>query len=566
LVLNKRITRKKNKRQSSLILTISTTGLLLIGGILSYLLFTQGSPLTRDLPVGANVIPQDALLAVSLTTDRSQWQNLQAFGTPETQQDLTKKLVYFRDHLLNNSGYDWQHDIQPWVGNAVTVAVLPPPVTGSMLKSTEPTQIDPLNSAQSLVMVLPVKDREIARNSLINVKTQQLNKWVYRVYQGITIKQTETRTKENLAIALLDSHFLAIANSATTIEKAIDAYKNGVSLATLAGFSENMPKIASFQPFAQFYVNVPLAVRIALTDPNHRLPAQVLSQLQNNQGLAGTITLESTGIKTKGVSWLNPQSQHTLLMENKAGTMQNRLPSETTMILSGSNLLNWWHDYASTSEGNPLAPMVPDELRRGIKSLLHLDLEKDLLNWMQGEFAVSLIPYHPQTVSADNFRAGLVLMVHVSDRTAAENSWKQIDTLMQNQYHFSIQLEKVGDQQIVNWITAFGTLTATHGWLDGDVAFLTLGAPVSHKIIPPPENALANYSPFQQTVSGELNPPSAEFFLDVEQMEQNFNINALFPQQQALLDSSKFIGVTTAVNDSHSSRYDVCITLKKSGK
>jgi len=528
------------------------------------LLFTQGGLLTRDLPVGANVIPQDALLAVSFTTDRSQWQNLQAFGTPETQQDLTKKLEYFRDHLLNNSGYDWEHNMQPWVGNAVTLAVLPPPVTGSI------PEIDPHNSDQSLVMVLPVKNPEMAKNSLTNVKPQQLHKWVYRVYQGITIKQTETRTKENLpenlVIALLDSHFLAIANSPTAMEKTIDAYKNGVSLATLAGFSENMPKIANFQPFAQFYVNVPLAARIALTDPNHRLPAQVLSQLQNNQGLAGTMTLESTGIKIKGVSWLNPQSQHTLLMENKAGTMQNRLPSETTMLLSGSNLLNWWHDYASTSEGNPLAPMAPDELRRGIKSLLHLDLEKDLLNWMQGEFAVSLIPNHPQTAAAENFRAGLVWMVHVSDRQAAENSWKQIDTLMQNQYHFSIQSEKIGDQQIVNWITAFGTLTATHGWLDGDVAFLILGAPVSHKIIPPPENTLANYSPFEQTVSPELHPPSAEFFLDVEQMQQNFNINALFPQQQALLDSSKFIGVTTAVNDSHSSRYDVFITLKKSGK
>ncbi|MDZ8224190.1 DUF3352 domain-containing protein [Nostoc sp. ChiVER01] len=560
---------KKNKKPS-LVLTLSAAGLLIGAGSVGYWLLSQRQRASSDLLVGANIIPGDALFAVSLTTDPQQWQKLREFGTKETQAELDRNLVELRDRFLTNNGYDFQKDIAPWVGNDVTIAILAPAIVSKAAPKPVTTNEDAASDQQSMVMVLPVKNPEIAKNILAQPKTLKQGKWIDRIYQGIAIKQSEGQAGENFSAALLDGRFLVITDNPKATERAIDAYKNQTSLATTGGFAENFPKIADYQPFGQFYVNVPTAAKIAAASPNRPIPAQVLAQLQNNQALAGTMTLETEGIRFKGVSWLNPNSQRVLAVENKAGQMQNRVPAETLMMLSGGNLQRLWGDYVLTSQGNPLSPIAPEQLRGGIKSLTTLDLDKDLLSWMKGEFSLSLIPTTPKQGSPDDFRLGLLFMVQTSDayggqslRNSAETSIKQLDDVMRNQYQFQVQSAKVAGQPVVNWVSPYGTLTATHGWLDGDVAFLVVGAPITDKILPKPNNTLASTIPFQQTVPTEPNPANGQFFLDVERTVKNFPLPTLIPNQQALLDATRSIGMTSAVSDSRSNLYDIFIALKK---
>ncbi|MGF2038811.1 MAG: DUF3352 domain-containing protein [Nostoc sp. CmiVER01] len=560
---------KKNKKPS-LVLTLSAAGLLIGAGSVGYWLLSQRQRASSDLLVGANIIPGDALFAVSLTTDPQQWQKLREFGTKETQAELDRNLVELRDRFLTNNGYDFQKDIAPWVGNDVTIAILAPAIVSKAAPKPVTTNEDAASDQQSMVMVLPVKNPEIAKNILAQPKTLKQGKWIDRIYQGIAIKQSEGQAGENFSAALLDGRFLVITDNPKATERAIDAYKNQTSLATTGGFAENFPKIADYQPFGQFYVNVPTAAKIAAASPNRPIPAQVLAQLQNNQALAGTMTLETEGIRFKGVSWLNPNSQRVLAVENKAGQMQNRVPAETLMMLSGGNLQRLWGDYVLTSQGNPLSPIAPEQLRGGIKSLTTLDLDKDLLSWMKGEFSLSLIPTTPKQGLPDDFRLGLLFMVQTSDayggqslRNSAETSIKQLDDVMRNQYQFQVQSAKVAGQPVVNWVSPYGTLTATHGWLDGDVAFLVVGAPITDKILPKPNNTLASTIPFQQTVPTEPNPTNGQFFLDVERTVKNFPLPTLIPNQQALLDATRSIGMTSAVSDSRSNLYDIFIALKK---
>jgi hypothetical protein len=182
---------------------------------------------------------------------------------------------------------------------------------------------------------------------------------------------------------------------------------------------------------------------------------------------------------------------------------------------------------------------------------------------MKGEFSLSVIPNTPKdTVTAD-FRAGLVFMVRASDRTLAEASLKQLDEVMKTQYQFKIQLGTVADKPVVNWIGLNDKLIATHGWLEGDIAFLVIGAPIADKIVPKPSNTLANTIPFQKTVPLEPNPKNGQFFIDVERTAKNFPLPILFPNQKTWLAATRTIGMTTAVSDSRSTRYDIFFTLKK---
>ncbi len=384
----------KKKKKPSLVLTLSGAGLLIGGGIAAYWLLTQGKPLSRDLPVGANIIPQDALFTVSLSTDSSQWEKLRSFGTKQSQAALDKNLIGWRDRFLAKEGFDFKKDVSPWVGDQVTIAILAPktPVTAS-----KPVASDGKLATveQSLVMVLPIKDRNKIQTAFAQPKALK-GKWVEREYEGITIQEAQTNSGEKLSTAIIEERFLVIADNPKATERTIEAYIGKATLANSNGFAKHLPKIATYQPLAQFYVNVPSAAQIAsTTSAKRRLPAQVLAQLKNNQGLAGTLSVESEGLRLKGVSWLKPSSRKVLAVENKPTTMPSRLPAETLMMFSGGNLRRLWADYVLTAQKNPLSPVKPEKLRDGFKNITSLDLDRDLLSWMGGEFVVSVVPQTP---------------------------------------------------------------------------------------------------------------------------------------------------------------------------
>lgn len=545
------------KRKSSLLLTLGAAGLLIGGGVAAYWFLLQRDSGSSDLPVGASIIPQDALVALSVSTDTNQWQQLRQYGTKETQAELEKNLTQLRDRFLTANGYNYQQDIQPWVGEEVTIAVLPP--------TTQPNSPTKTTDKQSIVMVLPIENPASAKQLLEQPKPLKQGRWSERNYKGLEIREIVAPT-QNYSAAVVDQRFLLVTDNPRATDKAIDTYKGATaSLAQTVGYTKALSQIANDQRFAQVYVNVPAAAQVAAANPTRSFSPQGLAQLQNNQGLAATVNLEPEGMRLKSISWLKPNSQRVYQVENKAGNMPRRLPAQTLMMVSGGSLQQLWQDYVQDAQSNPLAPLRPQELRGGVKSITGLDLDRDLLGWMGGEFALSVIPSAASAESKD-FALSLVLMVKTSDRPSAERSFEQLDQVMRSRYQFQIQESKTKDQPVVNWIAPYGTVTATHGWLDGDVAFLALGAPVAEQIIPKPATNLASTAQFQKTVPSELNPTNGQFFLNVEQGVRALPLPQFFPNQKMLFDATRSIGVTSAISDNRSIRYDIFFALKKNAQ
>lgn len=546
------------KNKPSLLLTLGASGLLIGGGIAAYWILSQRNWL-GDMPVGANIIPQDALLTVSVATDAAQWQQLREFGTKQTQAELDKNLAELRDSFLTTNGYNYQQDVQPWVGQEVTIAFLPPqnpPTTKS-----SPNSSATATNKQSVLMVLPIENSAAAKQILSKPKPLKQGKWVARNYKGVQIKETQGVPSQNYSTTVLDQRFLVVTDNPKATERVIDTYKGGASIAKTTGYTQALDKIKA-QRFAQIYVNVPAAARVAAGNPSRSFSPQGLAQLRNHQGLASTVILESEGIRFKSISWLKQNSQRVHMVENKAGKMQSRLPADTLMMISGGNLQQLWQDYAQ-GVSNPLAPIPPENLRGGVKSLTGLDLERDLLSWM-GEFSLSIIPAAPTGDSKD-FALSLLFMVETSDRLKAEKSLQQLDKVISRQYQFQIQETKVGGKPVFNWISPYGTLTATHGWVDENVAFLTLGAPIVDQIIPKPAITLASTEQFQKTVPA-VSPNNGQFFLNVNPTVKALPLQQFLPNQQTLLEAMRSIGVTAAVSDQRSVRYDMFVSLKKTEK
>jgi Protein of unknown function (DUF3352) len=578
------------KKKPSLPLTLGAATLLIGGGAAAFWVLVQRQSLS-GMPVGVNVIPQDALIVLSLSTEGNQWQQMRAFGTPQSQAAFNRTLTQLRDRFLTPNGYNYQRDIQPWVGKEVTFALLPsqspPPQANATQSSSTLTPPTTASSQQSVVMILPIDQPLQAKQALepTNSPLQQ-GKWLNRSYKGVEIKETKNSNALNpnsmqYSATVLDRRFLIVTTNPKATEQVIDTYQAGASIANTPGYRAALSKIESERAFAKLYLNVPVAAAAA-RNSQPQLSPQGLAQIQQ-QGIAATVTLKPEGLLFKSISWLKPNSEKKYLVKNEAGKIPSRLPSDTLMMMSGGNLQRFWQEYVQSAQSNPLTPFKPEEMRDQVKKFTHLDLEQDLLPWMAGEFSLSLMPLPQATPNAGdnqvaaNTGPGLVFMVKASDPGAAQKSIAQMNQVMREQNNFKVEETKVGDRSATKWISPTQELTITQGWLEDNVAFLTLGTPVTGALVPQSQTALAQSDRFRNTVPLALNPNNGHFFLDVERLGVDSTARLLTFLFQLSTDPStqkaiatqlapiRGIGVTAAVSDERSTRFDIFVSLKKAG-
>jgi Protein of unknown function (DUF3352) len=413
-----------------------------------------------------------------------------------------------------------------------------------------------------VVIIFPIANPIKAKELLAKPKPLNQGKMVERNYKGVQVTETQGIPDRNFSVAVLGTNYLAVTTDSSATDRIIDTYKGEPSLAKTPGYGDAIEQIKNPSAFGQIYVNIPVAAAFAAANSAREVAPENLERLQQNQGFATTVTLDKEGIGFKSISWLKPDSQKRIAVENNAQKMVNRLPSNTIMMVSGGNLQRLWQDYVLGSDANPIAPINPQELRKALKDIIGMDLDKDFINWMAGEFSLSLIPAPAQNPK-DKFAAGLVFMVETNNRRAADKSLKQLDDTMKTK-GFRVEEIQAGGQPAIKWISPQGGIIVTRGWMN-DVGFLTVGAPILDAIVPAPKSPLLGSELFQKTVRSELNPHNGIFFIDTESAFNPKNLTLLeFPPSQKLwIDAMRSIGVTAAVIGDRTTRYDVFVQLKK---
>jgi len=545
------------KKTPFLLITLGAVFLLIGSGVAAYLLMGQRTFMLGDSPEGSKLIPQDALLTASISTDSAQWQQLNRYGTPETQAAFNKQLTQLQENLLRTNGYDYDLDIKPWLGKNVMISYL---ASGAMItgKSSLPD-----------IIVLPIEKLDKAQPLLEKVKSQTGIQFVERSYKGIEIRETKKGNSQNYSVAVI-GRFVVLTNNPQTIERTIDIYKGDASIATTPGYAQALGKINTKTPFVQFYLNMPVFSAVVAGNSKRQFSPSDAEAKQPMQGIAVTAILEGEGMFFQGISWLKPNISEKYDVENPTSRLPRRLPGDTLFMLSGGNLAKLWQDYAKGAESNALALIPPDSLSASLKGILGVDLQENLLPWMGSEFSLALIPASPEALTnPENQRlqlgAGLVFMVQASDRDRAEQTLGQINKVMESRHRFQVEEIKVKNQPVVNWKSPLGGVSITHGWLDGNVLFVTLGAPITGDFLPQPKAALTQNLLFQQAVPTQPNPNNGQFFLDVERSINIGTLNLsqfLPPEQKMWAKAIRAIGVTNAISDKRSNRFDMFVQLK----
>jgi Protein of unknown function (DUF3352) len=521
--------------------------------------FFPGKSGKLDISNGVNLLPQDTLLSATISTDPERWQKFKEFGVPESRGVFEQQIAKIQTDFLTNYGYDYARDLQPWIGKQILFAYLNNPAASSgksnRLKLPQ----------QQSVIILPIANQDAAKKVLERHQTPIDANLVESSYKGVSIKETK-RKSGTMAIAILDN-FVAIATDRLGLQRVIDTQKGSKSLLAVPGYTKALTEIEIDRPFVQIYVNIPVATAVAAANSPLTLAPETLAQAQVQQGIAANATLESEGISWKGISWLRPNTKQKLVVENQGQNFANDLPASTLVMLSGGNLQKLWLDYVRSTESNPLAPLKPNDLVKNLDGLTGLELESEILNWSKGPFGVAMIPKSaPQEHQPDTeFGAGLVLLQQTTDRSAAEKAFAKLDKTIAQKQSYKVAKAKLGGKEIIEWSSPLGGVAATHGWLNNNLAFLSMGAPIAPSFVPQPQKSLAADPLFQQSTRSSLTAHNGQFFIDIDRTMNagNLPLPLLSPEVIATFKAFKSLGVTSAIFDEYSNRFDMFVALKK---
>jgi Protein of unknown function (DUF3352) len=544
-----KVKHQQRRRMVAIAGAATLLGLIAIGATKLW----SGNSGTLDTSNGVSLLPQDTFATVSIATDPERWQKFSEFGIPVSRGIFEQQLAKFHTDFLTNYGYDYRRDIQPWVGKQILIGYLNNPAANKSNRGAIPVQ--------QTIAILPIANRDAAQRVVEQHQTPIDANLSESNYKGVSIREFKRKTG-TIAIANLDS-FVTIATDKQAIQRVIDTQQSGNSLLKVPGYTKALTEIEIDRPFIQVYANIPVATAVAAANSPQTLAADKLAQAQTQQGIAANATLEVEGIAWKGISWLKPNLKQKLVVENQAQNLAGRLPANTLVMLSGGNLQRLWQDYVRSADSNPLAPIKPNDLSRNIESVTGLDLESEILSWSKGSFGAAMIP-KPDKTDTD-FGAGLVLMQQASNRTATDKALARLDNMMAQQQAFKIVKAKAGGQDIVNWTSPMSGIAATHGWLDRDLAFLSMGAPVVSTFFPQVQQKLSDTPLFQQSTRSSLNPHNGQFFIDIDRTINagNLPLPYLSSEVAAGFKAMSSLGVTSAILDESSNRFDVFVALKK---
>ncbi|PSB20248.1 hypothetical protein C7B76_06485 [filamentous cyanobacterium CCP2] len=568
------------KKKSTLLITVGTAVGLVAGGATAWWLLRQHTPIS-ELPSGADILPQNTAISLSVSTDAGQWRRLRQYGNTQSQSSFDQTLVRWRDRLFYENGLDYQQDIQPWVGEEITVAFLNPEFSEESDPEILPYQLP--NAAEydrSAVMMMPIANATRAESFWSQPAVREGQDWADRDYKGIKIREVHGQERLDYALAKLDDRFLIASGDTRSLEQVIDTFRGEPSVARSADYGRAFSQLRETvtNPFMRVYVNVPTAREFTATNTNQPIPPQLLALLQSNQGLASAMTLETDGLRFRGVSWLAPNSRIRLKVDNEADRMPVLLPQESVLMTSGDDFQQFWQTYSQSTEEqaeqvSQAAPrnqaFSPATIQRTFNNLTGLDWDQDIVPWTGGEFALSLLSA-PAANATTPPTTGLLFMLQVSDRRAADAAWEKLDLAMQERNDWQVQASEVEGQPVTQWTSPFGSLSLTRGWLEGDVMFLALGAgtrsTVAEAVLPTPTTSLVNSDLFRSATATDLKPNNGHFFIAIDPLinpDISLPVPAFSPSSQEVLGSFQAIGLTTAVQDNRTTRHDARILLPR---
>lgn len=531
-------------------------GAVAIGGIAAYYYLKVIPAQEGTSPVAsAKIVPDEAWMAGYIDITSDSWDKLREFGTPEAQDivfggfdemtaDIKKELA--------EENWDYDKDIKPWVGT-VMMAALP-----GEKESAEP----------NFLLVVGIKDKVEALKFASQVDVKKDVEVKEKDYKGVTLRTITSKSDPTpMVIALLDNH-LVLSDKESVVEKAIDSSKGEPSLASDKEVLKTLEESLEMDnPVAQFIIPNygKLIEKTAEFNPNNPLPPQLKDQLNQIKSVSVGMGIDNEGVRIRAVTKVNPDS---FKWEFKPvpGKIISQFPANTLLSANGGSLSSQWNYALEQLESIPEFNEGLDEVRQQIRQNTQLDLDKDIIGWMDKEVGLALIPGDQGILKPVGF--GGTLVFKTSDRAKAEATFAKLDDLVK-QSNVPVNKNKIGNVDVTQWqFPPTKETLAGYGWIDNETVFFAIGDPII-KVMAKPDKTLDQSETFKSVTRTLPQSNSGYFFVNMEEANkvilsnQALASNGLItPEVEAVLKSIRGIGVASTQMDKSTYTGDVLLALK----
>jgi hypothetical protein len=460
-------------------LAVCLVALVLIGtsgcnSLLSQSPLPIGGDTTATEPGAAIFVSRQAPVMVSMLT------NPDRLSVGNTGTDLEKLKTGF----LANTGLDYKEDIQPWLGDEITLAV-----------TTLDIDRDPENGKQlgyliALATEEPEKSRQFVELFFSKKAIAGAN-ILSELYKGVKLIYDNSHPEKGLLSgAAVGDKFVLFANDPKVLREAI----NNVQAAdlNLSSYTKYQQAIKQLPPQAATvaFLNLPKVGQWqGLNLENATYDSEILALVLNPQGLLAETTL----LAAANQETLPPPAQ----ISETLGALQY-IPTTAGVAISGlnlsslsnTNLAQLWTEIAtaisaSKKQGSVLSlqPLADLEKRWGI------NLSEDIFSWVQGEYAIALLPRSDDKKNPD--------WIFIAEKTeAAPAGISRLDSIAADK-ELSISSLNLGEQKLSAW-TQLTTATNTKKSGKGkatDAESITLTAKVQGL-----HTTLGNYEIFSNSI------------------------------------------------------------------
>lgn len=523
----------------------ATGGYLYLRGV-----FSDVSPLAS-----AKLVPDQALVAGVLSTDGKRWSKLQQFGTTEAQQIISNSVASLQKQMFaEKTKIDYAKDIQPWLGS-VMLALLPSNTTQEVAATTP-----------NYLVIIGIKDKISAISFATKLKKSAGGENQESSYKGVKIWECSSKNKHHF-IALLNEH-LVISPEKKTLEAAIDTFKGEPSFADKVGAKLMLEKgIDLPNEIAEIYVPESQNALAEVLDKYgaiSQLTPTSMQQLKNMKSVVMGVGIDNLGIRMKAIGKVQQEPIKQAEFQPTPGKMVSKFPLNTVALVSGYGISQGWKEAVVQAKKNPQFNNQVNGIRNYLKENVNLDLDKDVLQWMDREFAVGAFPATEGVLAPMGFSAALV--VKTSDRKAAETALTKLDKLAQTN-SINIDRRHIEGKPVTEWSNNQGVLLG-HGWLDKESMFVAVGRPIVEAMASSSKTLDKNQS-FQTVTNSLPKSNTGSFYVDMDTVMSVFNSNFLLNLQLpldantcAILNSIRGIGVTANKVNPSTSQMEIVFALK----
>ncbi|MBD2077507.1 DUF3352 domain-containing protein [Phormidium sp. FACHB-592] len=445
-----------------------------------------------SVPGAAIFVPKQAPVMASLLLNPDQLEAFQLVSTrPAERRKVRQELAQLKQSLLATTGLDYERDVQPWLGQEITLAVTTLDIDRDTANGQQPGYLmaiatqEPQRSREFLELFW--QKRAIAGSDL-----------VFEQYKGVKIIAAKASAAEpesvatarkpkpskyrlqleepsapptaaplpTLASAAVGDRFILFANHPKVLREAINNVQApDLSLERSTVFTQAIT--ALIQPrVALTFIDVPKLTQLL----GKKLTAQAV-QPKTATNTTGTLEKSPTLNQTLIVGFA--PNQYGLLAEtallasdrqtadNDAETKTTALPllaqpvgalqympSSSAIAASGADLDRLWTQLTNGLAPYKTAAQILEQPLQALQTRWQLDISADVFSWAKGEYALAMVP--PDPISAPGKQPDWLFAAQRPQTEAGQQAIAHLDDLAKQQ-GLNVGPLTIGDRTVSAW-------------------------------------------------------------------------------------------------------------------